>query len=182
MDVAPCQQDLHGYSSSWLLEVEFCWASWLGCYSGLLGHCRKIYFATKVMINFSFLQAGWAHTCASSVQNILFSQALLSLPRALCSVCADRHHQGFQSSEPGCKEHRPFCVVPDAFLSSVLAFAQHSWYSSACPQSNSCLFQGTKWAWGNNFSVRGIVLHCLIPPWSSVKLQPAGLSWNMLSA
>lgn len=38
----------------------------------------------KGMINFSFFQAGWAHTCVSSVQNILFSQA--GLFQGLCAV------------------------------------------------------------------------------------------------
>lgn len=93
--------------------MEFCWASWLVCYSGLLGHCRKIYFATKVMINFSFFQAGWSHTCVSSEQNILFSQAG-PFPRALCSVCADRHHQRFKAMSLDVRNtnHSMWCLMP----------------------------------------------------------------------
>lgn len=171
MDVAPCQQDLHAYSSSWLLEQEFCWASWLVCYPGLLGHCRQIYFATKVMINFSFFQAGCAHTCVSSGQNIIFSQAGPSQGLCALSVLTGTTRV-FKAVSLDVKEHKPLCVVPGAFLSSVLAFAQHSWYSSACPQSNCSPLQGTKWAWGNKFQCLG---YCPALPhpsvWSSVKLQ-----------
>lgn len=112
MDVAPCQKDLHAYSSSWLLQVEFCWASWLVSYSGLLGHCRKICFATKVGINCSFFQeAGLARVW---VQYRTSSSPRLGPPRALCSVCADRLLQAFKAlSWDGRNTNLPgWCLVP----------------------------------------------------------------------
>lgn len=179
MDVAPCQQDLHAYSSSWLLEVEFCWASWLGCYSGLLGRCRKIYFATKVVINFSFLQAGWAHTCASSVQNILFSQA--GPFQGLCALSVltgtTRVFKGM-SLDGRNTDRSVWCLMPFWALSwPLLSIADTP---QPVPRATVVSYRGLSGLGEINFSVWGIVLHCLIPPWSSVKLQPAGLSWNML--
>lgn len=114
--------------------------------------------------------------CEFSTEHPLLSG--WALPRALCSVCADRHHQGFQSNECGCKEHKPLHVVPDAFLSSVLAFA---WKIADTPQpvprATVVSYREVSGLGEINFSVWGVLLCCLIPPWSSVKLQPA---WNIL--
>lgn len=82
---------------------------------------------------------------------MLFSQA--GPFQGLCALSVlTRHHQGFQSNELGCKEHRPLCVVPDAFLSPLLSTAD---IPHPLPQSNCCLLEGTESAWGNKFQCLG---------------------------
>lgn len=171
MDVAPCQEDLHAYSSSWLLEVEFCWACWLVCYSGLLDHCRKIYFATKVRINFSFFQAGWACTCASSVQNILFSQA--GPFQGLCALSVlTGNSRVFKAVSLDVRNtnHPLWCLVPFWALSWPLLGTADT--PPPVPRATVVSYRGLSGLGGINFRVWGIVLRCLIPPWSSIKLQP----------
>lgn len=97
-------------------------------------------------------QAGFTSVCgftSSSVQSTLFSLAEILLWRALCSICIGRHHQRFKSHETEGTEHKPCRVVPDAFLNSVLAFAQQSCSSST--QSNHCILHRRKRAGGDKF-------------------------------
>lgn len=128
------------------------------------------------MINFSFFQAGWAHTCVSSEQNILFSQAG-PFPRALCSVYADRHHQRFKAMSLDVRNtnHSMWCLMPFWALSwPLLGIADTP---QPVPRATVVSYREVSGLGEINFSVWGIVLHCLISPWSSIKLQPV---WSIL--